>query len=158
MISKIKNFIKNDWQYFTFGFVLLIITLLIATIHYSTEARPFDINPPFSSTYSVVAWILVLILGVSGIFLFKNANKDSIKLEKKYLMLAGLDYTNYTTHKLRHTAATLMYKHGHVDVLALQKILGHTNLSTTQIYTHTDDQAIENALKSNPLANYSDKK
>ena len=73
-------------------------------------------------------------------------------------MLAGLDYTNYTTHKLRHTAATLMYKHGHVDVLALQKILGHTNLSTTQIYTHTDDQAIENALKSNPLANYSDKK
>lgn len=73
---------------------------------------------------------------------------------KKYLMLSGLDYTSYTTHKLRHTAATLMYKHGHVDVLALQKILGHTNLSTTQIYTHTDDKQIENALKSNPLSKY----
>lgn len=74
---------------------------------------------------------------------------------KKYLLLAGLDYTSYTTHKLRHTAATLMYKYGNVDVLTLQKILGHTNLSTTQIYTHTDDKQIESALKSNPLAQYS---
>ena len=79
-------------------------------------------------------------------------------LVKKYLTLAGLDYNSYTTHKLRHTAATLMYRYGNVDVLALQKILGHTNLSTTQIYTHTDDKQIENALKSNPLANYSEKK
>ena len=98
----------------------------------------------------------------NALFLNKNNERISVRgiqlIVKKYLMLAGLDYTNYTTHKLRHTAATLMYKHGHVDVLALQKILGHANLSTTQIYTHTDDQAIENALKSNPLANYSDKK
>ena len=98
----------------------------------------------------------------NALFLNKNNERISVRgiqlIVKKYLMLAGLDYTNYTTHKLRHTAATLMYKHGHVDVLALQKSLGHTNLSTTQIYTHTDDQAIENALKSNPLANYSDKK
>ncbi len=86
-------------------------------------------------------------LGVRGIQL----------IVKKYLMLAGLDYNSYTTHKLRHTAATLMYKHGNVDVLTLQKILGHTNLSTTQIYTHTDDKQIENAIKSNPLAQYSPK-
>lgn len=79
-------------------------------------------------------------------------------LVKKYLMLAGLDYNSYTTHKLRHTAATLMYKYGNVDVLTLQKILGHTNLSTTEIYTHTDDKQIESALKSNPLAGYSPEK
>lgn len=98
----------------------------------------------------------------NALFLNRNNERISVRgiqlIVKKYLMLAGLDYTSYTTHKLRHTAATLMYKHGHVDVLALQKILGHTNLSTTQIYTHTDDKAIENALKSNPLANYLDKK
>ena len=98
----------------------------------------------------------------NALFLNKNNERISVRgiqlIVKKYLMLAGLDYTTYTTHKLRHTAATLMYKHGRVDVLALQKILGHTNLSTTQIYTHTDDQEIENALKSNPLANYTDKK
>lgn len=92
--------------------------------------------------------------------LFLNHSNERIGVRgvqmmvKKYLLMAGLDYNSYTTHKLRHTAATLMYKYGKVDVLALQKILGHTNLSTTQIYTHTDDQAIENALKSNPLAGY----
>ena len=97
----------------------------------------------------------------NALFLNKNNERIGVRgvqlIVKKYLMLAGLDYTSYTTHKLRHTAATLMYKYGHVDVLALQKILGHTNLSTTQIYTHTDDQAIENALKSNPLADYNKK-
>lgn len=96
--------------------------------------------------------------------LFLNRSNERIgvrgvqMLVKKYLTLAGLDYNSYTTHKLRHTAATLMYRYGNVDVLALQKILGHTNLSTTQIYTHTDDKQIENALKSNPLANYAEKK
>jgi len=77
---------------------------------------------------------------------------------KKYLMLSGLDYTQYSTHKLRHTAATLMYKYGNVDILALQKILGHTNLSTTQIYTHTDDKHIKEAMEKNPLSEYNSKK
>lgn len=96
--------------------------------------------------------------------LFLNRSNERIGVRgvqmivKKYLQLSGLDYNSYTTHKLRHTAATLMYKYGNVDVLALQKILGHTNLSTTQIYTHTDDKAIENALKSNPLASYTTEK
>ena len=96
--------------------------------------------------------------------LFLNRTNERIgvrgvqMLVKKYLQIAGLDYNSYSTHKLRHTAATLMYKYGKVDVLVLQQILGHTNLSTTQIYTHTDNKQTENALKSNPLANYSEDK
>ena len=88
MISKIKNFIKNDWQYLTFGIILLIITLLIATINYNSEETPYVVNTPFSSVYGLVSWSLVLILGLSGIFLLKNASNDGIKLEKKYLLLA----------------------------------------------------------------------
>ncbi|MDU7887583.1 MAG: tyrosine-type recombinase/integrase, partial [Clostridium perfringens] len=55
--------------------------------------------------------------------------------------------------KLRHTAATLMYKYGNVDIRSLQNILGHENISTTQIYTHVDDETLREAVKTNPLAN-----
>ena len=58
----------------------------------------------------------------------------------KYLEQAGFDTSIYSTHKLRHTAATLMYKHGNVDIRALQEILGHEDLSSTQIYTHVSMQ------------------
>lgn len=58
----------------------------------------------------------------------------------------------YTPHKLRHTAATLMYKHGHVDIRALQEILGHESVATTQIYTHLDEDKLREAVNSNPLA------
>ena len=72
---------------------------------------------------------------------------------KKYLEKAGLDTTKYSTHKLRHTAATLMYKYGKTDLRTIQEILGHEQLSTTQIYTHVDDEQRREALKNNPLAN-----
>ncbi len=64
---------------------------------------------------------------------------------------AGLS-EDITPHKLRHTAATLLYKHGHVDIRALKEILGHESLSTTQIYTHLDNQQLQTAVNSNPLA------
>jgi site-specific recombinase XerD len=73
-------------------------------------------------------------------------------LVKKYIGLSDLDSDKYTTHKLRHTAATLMYKYGKVDIRALQQILGHENISTTQIYTHIDDESLREAVKSNPLS------
>ena len=73
-------------------------------------------------------------------------------LVEKYIKLSGLDPDVYSTHKLRHTAATLMYQNG-VDVRVLQQILGHANLGTTQIYTHISDKQLENALDSNPLNN-----
>lgn len=71
----------------------------------------------------------------------------------KYLKQIGLDTTVYSTHKLRHTAATLMYKYGNVDIRALQEILGHESVATTQIYTHIDDARLRDAVKSNPLSN-----
>ena len=71
----------------------------------------------------------------------------------KYLKKAGFDTSVYSTHKLRHTAATLMYKYGNVDIRALKDILGHVNISTTQIYTHLDDEDLKNAVNKNPLSN-----
>lgn len=75
-------------------------------------------------------------------------------LVKKYIVSAGLDPRKYSTHKLRHTAATLMYKYGHVDIRALQELLGHESISTTEIYTHLDTQQLKNAVESNPLSNF----
>lgn len=73
-------------------------------------------------------------------------------LVKKYIGASDLDEESYSTHKLRHTAATLMYKYGNVDIRALQHILGHENISTTQIYTHIDDDRLRSAVKANPLS------
>ncbi|MGN1059199.1 MAG: tyrosine-type recombinase/integrase, partial [Clostridia bacterium] len=78
-------------------------------------------------------------------------------LVKKHLQAAGLDESKFSVHKLRHTAATLMYQHGHVDVRVLQEILGHTNLATTQIYTHLDSEQLRSAAESNPLADMDSK-
>jgi site-specific recombinase XerD len=80
------------------------------------------------------------------------SNKTVQYIVKKYIIAAGLDPERYSTHKLRHTAATLMYKHGHVDIRALQEILGHESVSTTEIYTHVDNQQLKEAVDSNPLA------
>lgn len=80
-------------------------------------------------------------------------NKRSVeRIVKKYTIEAGLTEQKYTPHKLRHTAATLMYKHGNVDIRSLQSILGHDSISTTQIYTHVDDEVLREAVKQNPLS------
>lgn len=72
-------------------------------------------------------------------------------LVKKHLAEAGLDATQYSSHKLRHTAATLMLQNG-VDVKAVQEVLGHDHLNTTEIYTHIDNDALRVAAKANPLS------
>lgn len=93
----------------------------------------------------------------NALFLSNRKSRISAKtvqyLVKKYIKNAGLDVNTISTHKLRHTAATLMYKYGNVDIRALQQILGHENVSTTQIYTHIDDERLRKAVKSNPLSN-----
>ena len=72
-------------------------------------------------------------------------------LVKKHLTEAGLDSTQYSSHKLRHTAATLMLQNG-VDVKAVQEVLGHEHLNTTEIYTHIDNESLRVAAKANPLS------
>ena len=71
-------------------------------------------------------------------------------LVKKHISHAGLDSSEYSSHKLRHTAATLMLQNG-VDVKAVQEVLGHEHLNTTEIYTHIDNESLRVAAKANPL-------
>ena len=90
--------------------------------------------------------------------LFLSARKRRISpktvqyIIKTNLERAGLGGAGYSTHKLRHTAATLMYQTGKVDILTIKEILGHENLNTTQIYTHTNNKQLRDAVESNPLS------
>ncbi len=92
----------------------------------------------------------------NALFLSKRKTRISPKtvqfMVKKYLDKIGLSGPGYSVHKLRHTAATLMYRYGNVDIRVLQDILGHANLGTTEIYTHTSSSQMERALNANPLA------
>ncbi len=91
-----------------------------------------------------------------ALFLSNRQERISVKTVQhivyKYLNAAGLESKHYSVHKLRHTAATLMYQSGEVDVRVLKDILGHEQLNTTQIYTHVSDENMENAMAKNPLA------
>ncbi len=98
----------------------------------------------------------------NALFISRNGRRISNKtvqhIVKVNLEKAGLGGQGFSTHKLRHTAATLMYQHGNVDIRVLKDILGHSNLGTTQIYTHISDTQIKNAIDSNPLSNTKQKK
>lgn len=97
----------------------------------------------------------------NALFLSNRGTRISPKtvqyLVKKYLDKIGLSGPGYSVHKLRHTAATLMYRYGNVDIRVLQDILGHANLGTTEIYTHTSSFQMEEAINSNPLAKVTEK-
>lgn len=90
--------------------------------------------------------------------IFLSANKTRInkrrvqQIVEENLRRAGLSNLGVTTHKLRHTAATLMYQHGNVDTLVLRDILGHKSISTTEIYTHLSDENLRRAADANPLS------
>lgn len=92
-----------------------------------------------------------------ALFLSRLNKRISVKTVQwmvyKYLELAGLEAKHYSVHKLRHTAATLMYQSGNVDVRVLKDILGHEQLNTTQIYTHVSNESMQSAMDQNPLAN-----
>ncbi len=97
----------------------------------------------------------------NALFISRNHRRISPKtvqhIVKTYLEKSGLGDMGYSTHKLRHTAATLMYQHGNVDIRVLKDILGHANLGTTQIYTHVSNSQIKQAIDSNPLSNIKNK-
>ena len=92
----------------------------------------------------------------TALFISRNHNRMSVKtiqhMVYKYLEKIGLNAQGYSCHKLRHTAATLMYQHGGVDVRVLKEVLGHENLATTEIYTHLSSAQLKNAADFNPLA------
>ncbi len=79
------------------------------------------------------------------------SNRTVQYIVDKELMHAGLDTGKYSVHKLRHTAATLMYQYGEVDIRALQELLGHESIATTEIYTHVSNDQVRNAVEKNPL-------
>lgn len=92
----------------------------------------------------------------NALFISRNSRRMSVKtiqaMVYKYLAKIGLEAQGYSCHKLRHTAATLMYQHGGVDVRVLKDVLGHENLGTTEIYTHLSSEQLKNAIDSNPLS------
>ena len=89
-----------------------------------------------------------------ALFISRDNRRISVrgvqKMVDQKLLEAGLDSSRYSPHKLRHTAATLMLKNG-VDTRALQEVLGHSNLNTTQIYTHLDNASLHEAAMANPI-------
>lgn len=94
----------------------------------------------------------------NALFLSNRLTRISTKtvqhLVDVYLTKAGLEGKGLSVHKLRHTAATLMYQSGKVDILELKELLGHENLNTTQIYTHLKNDKLKDAVRANPLANF----
>ncbi len=90
-----------------------------------------------------------------ALFGSRNGNRISVtavhRLVEKALLKAGLDVTQFSAHKLRHTAATMMLSGG-VDVKTVQEVLGHENLNTTQIYTHIENTELKIAAEANPLS------
>lgn len=82
------------------------------------------------------------------------SNRTVQYIVDKELSHAGLDTRKYSVHKLRHTAATLMYQYGEVDIRALQELLGHESIATTEIYTHVSNDQVRNAVEKNPLNDF----
>ncbi len=92
----------------------------------------------------------------NALFISRNKRRISNRTVQNIIYASlekiGLGGQGLSVHKLRHTAATLMYQHGGVDIRVLQDVLGHENLGTTQIYTHVADAQVKNAIDSNPLS------
>lgn len=92
----------------------------------------------------------------NALFISRNRRRLTTRsiqnVVKKHILASGINPEGLSTHKLRHTSATLMYKYGHVDIRSLQQILGHESIATTEIYTHVDDNQLHAAVNANPLA------
>ncbi len=134
---------------------------LLTVVGKGNKQRTVYLNKACLSALNEYLKIRPVITGTDKDALFLSDRKKRISKRMiqtsigQYLEAAGLN--GYSVHKLRHTAATLMYQNG-VDVRALQEILGHENIGTTEIYTHVDNYQIRQAIENNPLASYDSKK
>lgn len=130
---------------------------VITVIGKGNKERRIYLTPAVKQ--SLAKWLAVrqsLNTELDALFISRNHNRLTTRsiqnVVKKHIVAAGINPEGLSTHKLRHTSATLMYKYGHVDIRSLQQILGHESLATTEIYTHVDDHQLKAAVNANPLA------
>lgn len=130
---------------------------IISIIGKGNKERKIYLTP--AAKQSLSKWLLTRsTLQVNSNALSISRNKGRLttrsiqNVVKKHIIAAGINPEGLSTHKLRHTAATLMYKYGHVDIRSLQQILGHESIATTEIYTHVDDRQLQATVNANPLA------
>lgn len=130
---------------------------VISVIGKGNKERKIFLTP--AAKKSINNWLKMrnsIALPTQALFISRNKNRMTTRaiqnVVKKYVNASGLDPKTISTHKLRHTAATLMYKYGRVDIRSLQQILGHESVATTEIYTHIDEHQLQSAVNSNPLA------
>jgi site-specific recombinase XerD len=130
---------------------------ILTVVGKGNKERKIFLTP--AAKKSINTWLQIrntLNTKTKALFISRNNNRITTRavqnIVKKYVIASGLDPTIISTHKLRHTAATLMYKYGRVDIRSLQQILGHESVATTEIYTHIDEQQLQSAVNSNPLA------
>ena len=133
-------------------------TNILSVIGKGNKERKIFLTP--SAQKSLATWIQIrntMDVPTNALFISRNKQRLTTRsiqnVIKKYVIKAGLNSENISTHKLRHTSATLMYKYGHVDIRSLQQILGHESIATTEIYTHVSNQKMKNAADNSPLAN-----
>jgi len=130
---------------------------IITVIGKGNKERKIYMTPAVKQ--ALAHWLAIrstIAVNSNALFISRNRNRLATRsiqnVVKKYIVAANINPEGLSTHKLRHTAATLMYKYGRVDIRSLQEILGHESIATTEIYTHVDDSQLQAAVNSNPLA------
>lgn len=130
---------------------------VLSVVGKGNKERKIFLTP--AAKKSINNWLKIrntLNVNSKALFISRNNNRITTRavqnIVKKYVSASGLDSSIISAHKLRHTAATLMYKYGRVDLRSLQQILGHESVATTEIYTHIDEHQLQSAVNSNPLA------
>lgn len=130
---------------------------VLTVIGKGSKERRIFVTPAVKQ--SLAGWLPIrnmLEVHTDALFVSRNHQRITTRaiqnIVKKHIAAAGLNPEEISAHKLRHTAATLMYKYGHVDIRSLQQILGHESIATTEIYTHIDEVQLQAAINANPLA------
>lgn len=130
---------------------------ILSVVGKGNKERKIFITPAVKQ--SLTKWLSIrnsTTTNTNALFISRNGGRLTTRaiqnVVKKHIISAGINPDGLSTHKLRHTAATLMYKYGHVDIRSLQQLLGHESIATTETYTHVDKSQLQAAVNSNPLA------
>ncbi len=129
---------------------------VLSVIGKGNKERKIFITPAVKQS---ITWITIrnsIAVDSNALFISRNGKRLSTRsiqnVVKKHIGAAGINPEGLSTHKLRHTAATLTYKYGRVDIRSLQQLLGHESIAIAEIYTHVDESQLQTAVNSNPLA------